>query len=88
MAAQQQCVLPQNPSNQISQLSWFFQAIWKTAIKSINIGLQGITSGWNKFFFVFLSCHYGFTNCFEILNLVFSNIISRGVSTCKILTTH
>ena len=39
----------------------------------------------NYFFFAFLSCHYGFTNCFEILNFVFSNIIPRGVSTCKIL---
>ena len=39
-----------------------------------------------KFFFSFLICHYGFTNCFKILNFVFSNIIPRGVSTCKILT--
>ena len=36
--------------------------------------------------FVSLSCHYGFTNCFEILNFVFSNIAPRRVSTCKILT--
>ena len=41
------------------------------------------TSNKNK---AFLSCHYGFANCFEILNFVFSNIITRGVSTCKILT--
>ena len=34
-------------------------------------------------FFVFLSCHR-FT-CYEILNFVFSYIIPRGVSTCKIL---
>ena len=37
------------------------------------------------FFFAFLSCHYGFTTCFKILNFVFSNIPSE-VSTCKILT--
>ena len=37
-------------------------------------------------FFQFLSSHYGFTNNFEILNFVFSNITPRGVLTCKILT--
>ena len=31
------------------------------------------------YFFAFLSCHNGLTNCFEILNFVFSNIILRGV---------
>ena len=36
-------------------------------------------------FFQFLSSHYGFTNNFEILNFVFSNITPRGVLTCKIL---
>ena len=36
-------------------------------------------------FFAFLSCHYGFTNYFEILIFAFSNTIPRGVSTCKIL---
>ena len=41
-------------------------------------------SGKNSF--AFLSCHHGFTDCFEILNFVFPNIIPRGVSTCKILT--
>ena len=40
----------------------------------------------NKFFLAFLSHHHGFTNCFEILNFTFSNIIPGGVSTCKILT--
>ena len=39
-----------------------------------------------KFFCVFLRCRYGFTDCFEILNFVFSNIICRGVWTCKMLT--
>ena len=29
---------------------------------------------------------YGFMNCIEILDFVFSNIITRGVSTCEILT--
>ena len=40
------------------------------------------------FFFSLLSCYYGFTNCSEILNFVFSNIIPRQVLTCKILTFH
>ena len=41
----------------------------------------------NNFFFVcyVLSCHYGFTNYFEILIFAFSNMIPRGVSACKIL---
>ena len=39
----------------------------------------------NNFFFAFLSCHYGFTNYFEILIFAFSNMIPRGVSACKIL---
>ena len=53
-------------------------------------GLQGIRhsemqniSG--EFSFAFLSCHYGFMNCFKKLNFVFSNIIPRGVLACKIL---
>ena len=37
-------------------------------------------------FFSFLSCAYGFTYYFETLNFVFSNVIPRGISTCKILT--
>ena len=36
-------------------------------------------------FFV-LSRHYGFMNCFQIKNFVFSHIIPSGVSTCKKLT--
>ena len=40
----------------------------------------------NIYFCAFLSCHYGFTNYFEILNSVFFNIIPRGVARCKILT--
>ena len=35
---------------------------------------------------MFLSCHYGFMNFFNMLNFVFSNMMPRGVSTCKILT--
>ena len=35
---------------------------------------------------MFLSCHCGFTNYFEILNFVFSNIIPREISTSTILT--
>ena len=39
-------------------------------------------------FFVvaFLSRHYRFMNCFEILNFVFSSIILNGVLTCKKIT--
>ena len=48
--------------------------------------LRNASNFCKKYFFAFLSCHYGFTYCFEILNFVFSNIIPRGVSTCKILT--
>ena len=39
-------------------------------------------------FFPFLSSHYGFTNCPEILNSVFSNIIPGRVSICKIVTSQ
>ena len=35
-----------------------------------------------KFFFLFFSCHYGFTNCFKIINFVFSNIIPGRGATC------
>ena len=34
-----ECLLTQNPTNQDSQLSLFFQAIWKTVRKSKNKGL-------------------------------------------------
>ena len=33
------------------------------------------------FFFWFLSCHYGITNYFEILNFLFSNIKLGGILT-------
>ena len=39
----------------------------------------------NNVLFSFLRLHYGYTNYFEILIFALSNIISRGVSTCKIL---
>ena len=39
-----------------------------------------------NFSLAFLSHQYGFINCFEMLNFIFFNMISRGVSTCKILT--
>ena len=35
-----------------------------------------------NFFCVFLSCHYGYTNYFEILNFLFSKTILGGVPTC------
>ena len=44
-----ECLITQNPTNQDSQLSWFFQTIWKTVRKSKNIGLEGIISAWKWF---------------------------------------
>ena len=41
-----ECLWTQNPTKQDSKLSWFFQAIWKTVIKSKKMGLQGIISAW------------------------------------------
>ena len=38
----------------------------------------------NNFFFAFLSCHDRFTNYFEILTFLFSNIIAVAVLTWKI----
>ena len=68
-----------------------FHMVWESQ-ESWEIWLDGF---WGKnakkflltffFFFSFLSCHYGFANYFEILIFVFSNNITRGVSTCKIL---
>ena len=40
------------------------------------------------FFFAFLSRHYGFTNCFEILNFVFSNIIPIQGLIQKVKSKH
>ena len=42
-------LLAQNTTNQDSQLSWFFQTIWNTVIKSKNTGFQGIISAWKLF---------------------------------------
>ena len=39
-----------------------------------------------NFFLHFWAAIIGFTNCFEILNFAFSNIVPRRLSTCKILT--
>ena len=39
----------QKPTNQDSQLSWFFQIIWKTVRKSNNMGFHGIISAWKLF---------------------------------------
>ena len=44
-----ECLLAQNTTNQDSQLSWFFQTIWNTVIKSKNTGFQGIISAWKLF---------------------------------------
>ena len=50
------------------------------------IDIQKCKESCLDFFFAFLSRHYGFMNCFEILNFVISNIIPGRVSICKILT--
>ena len=43
------------------------------------------TSANNFFWHLWQSCHYGFTNYFEIKIFAFSNTIPRVVSNCKIL---
>ena len=50
------------------------------------IDIQKCKESCLDFFFAFLSRHYGFMNCFEILNFFISNIIPGRVSICKILT--
>ena len=50
------------------------------------IGIQKCQKNLFVIFVAFSSRHYGFMNCFEILNLVFSNVIPGGVWTCKILS--
>ena len=42
-------LLAQKPTNQDSQLSWFFQTIWENVRKSKNLGFQGIISVWKLF---------------------------------------
>ena len=44
-----ECLVTQNPSNQDSQLTWFFQIIWKTVRKSRNMGLLRMTYAWKWF---------------------------------------
>ena len=44
-----ECLITPKPTNQDSQLSWFFQVIWKTVRKSRNIGLQGIIFARKRF---------------------------------------
>ena len=44
-----ECLLPQNPTNQGSQLSWFLETIWKTIKNFKNTRLQGIISVWKWF---------------------------------------
>ena len=51
------------------------------------IDIQNCTKFSADNFFSFLSFHYGFMNCYEILNFVFS-IIPRGVSTCNTHSVH
>ena len=41
-----ECLLTQNPANQDSQLSWFFQNIGKAIRKSKHRRLWGIISVW------------------------------------------
>ena len=42
-------LLAQNTTNQDSQLSWFFQTIWKAVRKSKNTRFQGIILAWKLF---------------------------------------
>ena len=44
-----ECLLAQNPTNQDSQLSSFFQTLSKTVRKPKNMGFQGIISAWKLF---------------------------------------
>ena len=73
-----------------------FHMVWKNQ-RSWELWLDGFWGNRHlkikkisaKIFFAFLSRHYGFTNCCEMLNFLFSNIITRGVaSACKILTFY
>ena len=73
--------------------NWFpclqnLDMFWKTYCRA-NLGilsLENLLAIFLSFFFFISNRHYGFMNCFEILNFVFSNVIPGGVSTCKILT--
>ena len=44
-----ECLLTQNPTNQDSQLSWFFQTIWKAISKSKDRELKETISNWKWF---------------------------------------
>ena len=43
---------------------------------------KNVKNVYQQYFFTFLSCHYGFTNNFDILNFLFPNIIPGRVPTC------
>ena len=62
--------------NQESCESWLveFWVIRHSKMSTISV---------NTFFFAVLSCHYGFTNYFEILNFVFSNTIPKEFQPVK-----
>ena len=61
------------------------RAFWLVGFRvSRHSKMQKISA--SNFFFLFLSHHYGFLNCFEILNFAFSITIPRGILQCKILT--
>ena len=66
-----------------------FHMVWKNQ-ESCESWLVGFWVSWhskmqkrfaNSFSFAFLSCYYGFSNYFEILIFVFSNIMRIWVST-------
>ena len=89
-----------NNSLQPPTIFWFSSylivvyMVWKNQSRELGTLIRWVlesqTSKMQKnllamFFFV-LSRHYGFMDCFQIKNFVFSHIIPIGVSTCKKLT--
>ena len=70
-------LLTHNSNNQDSQLSWFFETIWKTVRKFKNMGLQWIISAWEWFQNLF---HNKFCKIVEKLNfMVFRALFLFGV---------
>ena len=61
---------------------WKNQKGWQSSLVGFWVSRRSKISVNFFFFFAFSSCHYGFINCFEILNFVFSNI-PKGVSICE-----
>ena len=58
------------------------ESIELRALSSWVLGIQICKKNLPTICFVFLSGHYGFTNYFDILIFLFSNIIPGGIPTC------